>query len=74
MEQQNEQSKRLDACENPACSGLVGDDDLCTSCGVHHGAPCIDCGQRGWHTEECAELQRELAAGDVAYDAWREVR
>lgn len=28
--------------------------DLCAECGVYHGDPCIDCGGRGFHKQECS--------------------
>lgn len=32
--------------------------DLCVVCGVHHWDPCVTCGGRGFHREDCPE--REL--------------
>lgn len=26
---------------------------MCIFCGVYHGAPCLDCGGRGFHTDDC---------------------
>jgi hypothetical protein len=36
----------------------LGPDDLCITCHVYHGDPCQDCGGRGYHTSNCAEMRR----------------
>lgn len=31
--------------------------DLCLICGVMHGQPCTDCGQRAFHLDNCREME-----------------
>jgi len=35
---------------------------VCTECGVWHGAPCLKCGARGYHTNGCAYFEPLLVA------------
>jgi hypothetical protein len=53
-------------CEDPACAGVVGNDGLCSVCGVDHfGVPCPDCGGCAFHKKDCAAESRRL---DVEID------
>ena len=32
------------------------EDGTCGVCGVQHGPPCIECGKRAFHTDNCPEM------------------
>lgn len=51
----------------------VGCDGCCTVCGVSHGAPCLECGGRGFHRERCSKVEEseETVAIDVSARAHR---
>jgi hypothetical protein len=38
------------------CGVVLGADDCCPECGVHHGEPCPECGRRGYHRKSCSEF------------------
>jgi len=38
-----------------ACT--VGEDDVCTECGVHRGDHCPECGARAFHRTRCSRYQ-----------------
>jgi len=45
----------LASCDN--CAVPLGDDDCCPKCGVWHADPCFACGRRGYHTDDCPEIE-----------------
>jgi hypothetical protein len=47
-------------CE--ACDVALDECDTCPACGVLHGDPCNECGQRGYHAHTCTTM-----ADDAAY-------
>ena len=70
------------------CAPFLSPDDgeadrECSVCGVSHGDPCLECGVRGFHTEDCSEaieqagedaFEREAARGDYLYDQAKDDR
>lgn len=36
------------------CLVVLGENDCCPSCGVHHGDNCPGCGNRGYHRATCS--------------------
>lgn len=47
-------------------------DDTCTGCGVFHGDPCVECGQRGYCAVGCAvsEAEQERCPAEAAEDRY----
>lgn len=44
------------ATHNRDSDCTVGQDGMCLDCGVYHGAPCLGCGGRGFHAQDCPEM------------------
>lgn len=41
-----------------ACGIPLDSTDCCPQCGVWHADPCVSCGRRGYHKDDCPEIEQ----------------